>query len=226
MQELELNKIHNIDCLEFMKGLADNSVDLVITDIPYNISQKNGGLREIDYGEWDKNIDIQLVLLWTREMIRVSKNGVYIFCADEQFSHIFEECKKADMITRKYCWTKPNPNIMNGQHFWLSSAELCVMAKKRNTPFYGNCEKAYRMASAPTVSQGREHPNAKPIEVMADFIRVSSKENEVILDPFSGGGSTLIACKMLKRNYIGCEISKEYCDIAEQRIKSISNTLF
>jgi len=133
---------------------------------------------------------------------------------------------KAVLARSKFEWIKPNPNIMNGQHFWLSSGELCVMAKKRNTPFYGNCEKAYRLVSAPTVAQGREHPNAKPIEVMADFLRMSSKEGETILDPFSGGGSTLIACKMLKRNYIGCEISPEYVKIAEDRIKSISNTLF
>ncbi len=223
---MELNKIHNIDSLLFMKDLPDNSVDLVVTDIPYNISQKNGGLREIDYGEWDKNIDIQLVLLWVREMIRVSKNGVYIFCADQQFSYIFQECESKDLITRKYEWLKPNPNIMNGQHFWLSSGELCVMAKKRNTPFYGNCEKAYKTISAPTVAQGREHPNAKPIEIMADFIKMSSKEGEIILDPFAGGGSTLVACKMLKRNYIGCELQKEYCDIIEARLNSISNTLF
>jgi len=223
---MELNKIHNIDCLEFMKTLPNESVDLVVTDIPYNISQKNGGLREIDYGDWDKNIPIEKVLEWVREMIRVTKNGVYIFCADQQFSYIFQECEKFDLITRKFEWIKPNPNIMNGQHFWLSSGELCVMAKKRNTPFYGNCEKAYRLVSAPTVAQGREHPNAKPIEIMADFLKMNSKDGETILDPFSGGGSTLIACKMLKRNYIGCEISPEYCKIAEERISSISSTLF
>jgi site-specific DNA-methyltransferase (adenine-specific) len=220
---MELNKIHNTDALVFMRNLPDNAVDLVITDIPYNISQKNGGLREIDYGEWDKDIPIERVLEWTREMIRVSKNGVYIFCADEQFSHIFEECKKADMITRKYCWIKPNPNIMNGQHFWLSSGELCVMAKKRNALFTGNCEKAYKHISAP---QNREHPTQKPLEIMADFIKMSSKEGETILDPFFGSGTTLFACKQLKRNYIGCEISPEFCKIAEDNLKSISNTLF
>lgn len=220
--EQYINTIQNVDCLEFMKKLPDKCIDLVCTDIPYNISQKNGGLREIDYGEWDKGITTEKVLEWTREMIRVSKNGVYIFCADEQFSYIFEECKKADMITRKYCWTKPNPNIMNGQHFWLSSAELCVMAKKRNAPFYGNCEKAYRMISAPTSSQGREHPTQKPIEVIADFIKVSSKENDIILDPFLGSGTTAVACKQLKRNYIGCEISSKYCEIAKKRLQQDS----
>lgn len=220
---MELNKIHNMDCLEFMKGMSDNSVDLVITDIPYNISQVGGGLREIDYGEWDKNISIETVIEWTKEMIRVSKNGVYIFCADQQFSYIFQECEKANMITRKYEWIKPNPNIMNGQHFWLSSGELCVCAKVRLAPFYGNCEKSYKHITSP---KSKEHPTQKPTEIMADFIKMSSKEGDTVFDPFIGSGTTAIACKLLKRNYIGCEISPEYCKIAEDRIKAISNTLF
>src|SRR3990167_5463451 len=110
------NEIICGDSLEIMRQMPNESVDLVVTDIPYNISQKHGGLREIDYGDWDKDITIETVIDWTREIIRVSKNGVYIFCADEQFSYIFEECKKSDMIVRKYQWLKPNPNIMNGQH--------------------------------------------------------------------------------------------------------------
>ena len=67
------------DALEEMIKMAGDSVDLVVTDIPYNISQKSNGLSEIDYGEWDKNIPISKVMEWVNQMIRVSKNGVYIF---------------------------------------------------------------------------------------------------------------------------------------------------
>jgi len=59
---MKINEIYNEDCLETMKRMPDNFVDLVITDIPYNISQENGGLREIDFGEWDKGISIETVL--------------------------------------------------------------------------------------------------------------------------------------------------------------------
>ena len=212
----KINKVNQQDCLDLMKEMSDKCVDLVITDIPYNISQENGGLREIDFGEWDKGITIEMVLNWTREMIRISKNGVYIFCADEQFSFIFEECKKSDLITRKFCWLKPNPNIMNGQHFWLSSAELCVMAKVRNGLFNGNCEKAYKIISSPT---NRSHPTQKPIELFSDFILKSSNENDLIFDPFMGSWTTARACMDLGRNFIGAELSEEYCEIGRNRLK-------
>ena len=51
-------------------------------------------------------------------------------------------------------------------------------------------------------------------------------ENDIVFDPFMGGGTTCVSAKLLNRNYIGCEISPEYCKIAEERIKAISNTLF
>ena len=70
------------------------------------------------------------------------------------------------------------------------------------------------------------HPTMKPLELFRWCIDKFTKENSIIFDPFLGSGTTAVACKMLKRNYIGCEISKEYVEIAEQRIKSISNTLF
>ena len=65
----------------------------------------------------------------------------------------------------------------------------------------------------------REHPTQKPVDLMAWCLSNYSKENDIILDPFSGSGSTLVACKKLKRNYIGVEISDYYVDIANQRLR-------
>lgn len=70
------------------------------------------------------------------------------------------------------------------------------------------------------------HPTVKPIALMEYLVKLVSKEGAVVLDPFTGSGSTLIACKNLKRNYIGTELEPDYCKIAEERIKAISNTLF
>lgn len=70
------------------------------------------------------------------------------------------------------------------------------------------------------------HPCPKPLLWAEKLIDLVTNEGDVVFDPFIGSGTTAVACKMLGRNYIGCEISPEYCKIAEQRIKSISNTLF
>lgn len=210
------NQIICGEFLEITKEWLDKSIDLVVTDIPYGISQEHGGLREIDYGEWDKEIPTSLVIKWVGEMLRLSKNGVAIFCGDNQFSHIFNFCSDMELITRKFVWQKTNPNVMNGQHFWLSSGELCVVAKFPNAIFNGNCEKAYKISSAPI---DRYHPNQKPIDIMQKLIAMQSNENDLILDPFAGSGTTLRAAKDLKRNYIGIEIDPEYVAIAEGRLK-------
>lgn len=70
------------------------------------------------------------------------------------------------------------------------------------------------------------HPTVKPVALMEYLVKLVSKEGAIILDPFTGSGSTLIACKNLKRNYIGVELEPDYVKIAEERVKSISNTLF
>lgn len=71
----------------------------------------------------------------------------------------------------------------------------------------------------------KEHDAQKPVSLIVDLIKHFSKEGDIILDPFLGSGTTAIAAKQLNRNYIGIEISPEYCKIAEQRLKSIPATL-
>ena len=103
---------------------------------------------------------------------------------------------------------------------------------------FGDCELAYTNINKKSVKkykviqQGfiseektRFHPTQKPVHLLSKIIEDYS-EDGIIFDPFAGGGSTLVACRQLKRDYIGCEISPEYCKIAEDRIKNISNTLF
>lgn len=70
-----------------------------------------------------------------------------------------------------------------------------------------------------------EHPTQKPIKLLEKLVLLSTNENETILDPFTGSGSTGVACMLKKRNFIGCEIDKEYFEIAESRIKSTNDTL-
>ena len=70
-----------------------------------------------------------------------------------------------------------------------------------------------------------DHPSQKPIRLIKQLIMEHSKEGDTILDPFIGSGTTAVACKQLKRNFIGIEISPEYCKIAEERLKNLQQTL-
>lgn len=223
VMEKYLNKVIHGDCLEVMKQLPDKCIDLVLTDIPYNVSKKHGGLREIDYGEWDKDITPDMVKNWCGEFIRISKGSVYIFCADQQFSNIFCQLEDAGMLVRKYEWLKTNPNVMNGQHFWLSSGELCVCAKWPGTYYDGNCEKAYRVVGSPT---DRVHPTQKPISIMEEFIIRSSKEGDIVLDPFGGSCTTAVAAENLKRKWICVEKEEKYVNICNARLGAVTKGLF
>ncbi len=220
---LPINQVIHGDCLEVIKQWPDKCIDLVLTDIPYNISKKHGGLREIDYGEWDKYITPEIVSKWVQEMVRLCKGTIYIFCADQQFSDIFRQLEVNGMIVRKYEWLKTNPNVMNGQHFWLSSGELCVCAKWPNTYFNGNCEKGYRILGSP---QDRVHPTQKPLQIMEEFITRSSNENDIILDPFGGSCTTAIAAENLNRKWICIEKEEKYVNICRERIDSLTKQLF
>jgi len=74
-----------------------------------------------------------------------------------------------------------------------------------------------------TEKENTEHPTTKPLELIKNFVEISSNENDLVLDPFLGSGTTAVACEKLNRRWIGIEISKEYCDIAVKRIDAIKN---
>ena len=70
------------------------------------------------------------------------------------------------------------------------------------------------------------HPTVKPIKLMSYLIMLASREGDVVLDPFVGSGTTCIAAKQLKRDYIGIDLNREYVDIAEARLRAVPETLF
>jgi len=211
-----INKIHCADCLEFMKDIPDNSIDLVLTDPPYNISQKSGGLRELDFGEWDKDKDNKIVFQALKEIDRVNNGTIIVFCGNQQFSYIYNFLKSKNYITKCLIWLKPNPSVINCQHSFVTGQELMVYAKKRNALFNPNFKLSYFKYPFPNQ---REHPTEKPIELIKELIKDCSKENDLILDPFLGSGTTAVAAKHLKRNFIGIEISPEYCKISRERLR-------
>ena len=212
---MELNKIHNIDCLEFMKTLPDKCIDLVLTDPPYGINADKGvggfGSSKTDKhyeGDWDSKTPDQV---YFDEIMRIGKSVI-----------IFGGNFFTDKIP------------VNGH--WI------VWDKKGDIEFdnpFGDCELAWTNINKKSVKkykviqQGfiaeekdRFHATQKPVKLFASILKDYSEEGQTIFDPFIGGGTTAIACSMLNRNYIGCEISKEYCDIAERRIRDVSNNLF
>jgi len=205
------------DCLDVMKDIPIGSVDLVLTDIPFNeVNRADSGLYHIDRGNAD--ILVHDVKVLTGELIRITKGSGYVFCGWAQITPIIEVIRDHSLTHRLCCWSKPASNPMNGQFVWLSSAEYCVYFKKPSATFNYHCKGS--VWTFPTGTGVTEHPTEKPVNLFKYLIEASSNAGDIVCDPFLGSGTTAVACIQTGRHYIGIEQSREYCDIAERRVKS------
>ena len=231
---LEINKIYNMDCLEGLKKLEDNSIDCVITDPPYNIARK-GDIFKIgnkitdtntSFGHYDSfNNDDYLIWMETiiKELNRVVINGgnIIIFLGRQYVNFIEDIFKKYGFESRNtIAIVKKNPLPHFRKNGLRSGFELGLWLTKGKPNTFNFLSQniminydLYTIGNKDTI-----HPNEKPKEIIKKYIKILSNKNNIILDPFMGSGTTAVACKELQRNFIGFEISKEYCDIANKRL--------
>lgn len=209
------------DCLEVLRGLPDRSVDLVLTDIPYDgVNMASNGLRLLDRGNADTlTFDLERFVL---ELNRICSGSMYIFCGWGQISFLCESLKTLGWSTRIIVWEKTNPSPMNGEHIWLSGVEFAVFARQKGAVFNAHCRNA--VLRYPSGSS-KVHPTEKPIDLFADLLLVSSEEGGVVLDPCMGSGTAGVASAKYNRNFIGIELNPEYYKIAEKRINAAKSQL-
>ena len=229
---IELNTIYNEDCLIGMKRIPDGSVDLVLADPPYNISVENNlksmGRNGIDFGEWDKQFNLTG---WIKSASRLLKKGgtIIIFNDWKNLGDISKELEKNNIVVKDMIrWEKTNPMPRNRDRRYICDFEVAVVGVKKGGAWTFNRKNAtYDRAKLvyPIVS-GKEktkHPTQKPIALFNELILRHSNENEVILDPFMGSGTTAISAINTNRNYIGFELEEEYFAIANERLKENNN---
>ena len=231
-------KLYNKDCLEVIKSLPSNSIDLVVTDPPYDISCTNGGgslnktkhmvnsiqvLAEVGIS---KGYNIEEI---GKELVRVMKNiNIYLWCNKVQIPEYFNfyvnqlGCK-FDIL----CWHKTNP-LPAYNNKYLSDTEYCLYFRKGGycnpsaTEENERYENAKTYYVAPLNAKDKKiwkHPTIKPLDFTEKLIKNSSKKGEVVLDCFMGSGTTVVACKNLGRDFIGIELNPEYFKIAKERIE-------
>lgn len=229
---IEVNKIYNQDCLEGMKLIDDNSIDLIVTDPPYNISRVNNfrtmGRKGIDFGEWDKNFN---QFSWINETFRIVKKGGSLLTFND-WKNIGETAKYAESIGFEIKdmvrWRKSNPMPRNKDRRYITDFEVAVWLIKpkgkwtfnRQSDTYDRCEYNY---SITPLSEKTGHTTQKPIKLMEEIIKRHSNENDLILDCFMGSGTTAIAAINTNRNFIGFEMDEKYYNIADNRIKEALN---
>lgn len=208
--------------MQFMKTLPDNSVDLVLTDIPYAaVNRKSNGLRNLDKSLAD--METFSLLDFLPEIYRITKGTIVVFCGREQFSRIFsyfkDKQKEKKGIVRQIIWEKSNPSPMNGKYIYLSGVENAIWFKKKGGCFNAHCKNT--VFKFPTGSS-KYHPTEKNHKLLQELLIDNSLPEQIVFDPCMGSGSTGIVALSLNRKFIGCEIDEDYFNIAKHRIEEIN----
>lgn len=202
--ETELGRLYHGDCLDILPQLEKGSVDLVLTDPPYGI-----GLEYNEYKDTDDNW-IKMFEVLVPELKRISTMSILPCCQIRKLPYIYQTHPPDWLI----CWYKGSPGHRSfvGFNDW---EPLLVYGKNDGVQmhdyFYAQPEKLDNVVG--------DHPCPKSIQWALWLISRASKDNQIIIDPFLGSGTTAVACERLGRSWIGIEISKEYCDIAVKRIE-------
>ena len=231
----------NGDCLEEMKKIPDESIDMVLTDPPYGTTAC----------KWDTVID--LPMMW-EQLKRITKpNGAIVLTASQPFTSALV---MSNVKMFKYCWVWEKTMASNfaqaKKQPFKKHEDVCIFYKKQPTynPAMEN-GKPYtdkRITGARNASVGASksvvrqvinndgkrypstvqkfsngnnrnvHPTQKPVALMEYLIRTYTDERDTVLDFTMGSGTTGVACKNLNRNFIGIELDKDYFEIAKQRI--------
>jgi site-specific DNA-methyltransferase (adenine-specific) len=217
---LELDKIYNRNCFDAIKELPDNSIDLVVTDPPYKVSQNYGGGVDAD-----NLLNVSSILKVFPELCRVLKQSRFLvsFYDNRILPFLFEAIRDTELVYRKSIYLYRRWGNANRWIGWMQCTDpVCFMVKGHDKPFYPEDMKwkikhdCYIKNKPEHDSTG--HPAQKPLEIIEDIVRWCSNPDEIVLDPYLGSGTVAIACRKANRHFIGYEIEKEWYDIAQNRI--------
>jgi len=226
-------QLFNDDCLKVLPTIPDKSIDLIVTDPPYKMTPRGntgttGGMLLKDINKKGKVFDNNEINIseWLPECFRILKESSHIYVMTNHINlyEYLNTIKDTGFhFVKSLIWNKRN-KIMSP--YYMSQFEYILFCRKGSAKKINNCGTS-DIIDIPNKKQKKDgknlHDTEKPIELMKILIENSSIENDTILDPFMGIGSTALACKNANRKFIGIEIDKEYFDIAKQRIES---TLF
>ena len=219
-------KLYNSDCLEVMKTIPNNSIDLIMTDPPYPVisggkphkkGQPSGMLSKNDGKIFDYN-DIKPEI-WIPEVYRVLKpeSHCYIMINTINMEKYLRICRETGFgLHNILSWHKNN---VTPSRWYMKNCEFTLFLRKGKAKTINNVG-SKMIHEFNNIIGNKQHPTEKPVELMKYYIANSSNDGDTVFDPFMGVGSTGVAAKELGRKFIGIEIDKVYYDIADKRINS------
>jgi site-specific DNA-methyltransferase (adenine-specific) len=233
------------NCVDILNKHYENTVDMIFADPPYFLS--NGGITchagkmvSVDKGAWDKSMGVDenhfFNLSWLQACQKVLEPNGTIWVSGT--THVIYSVGYAmqqlgfkilnDIIWQK---TNPPPNL-SCRYFTHSTETIIWAAKNSNSRHYFNYSlmkeinggkqmKNIWTMKAPSKKEKKfgKHPTQKPVELLRRILLASTKENDLVLDPFCGSSTTGVVCLTLKRRYVGIDQNKSYLDLSMNRIK-------
>lgn len=217
---MELNTIHQMDCLDGLRKMEAESVDLVLTDPPYGISYQSAWRTDKkDRFDMVAN-DGQPFVWWLYDAFRVLKNGGGLVCfcrwdVQEDFAKAIQWAGFS--IKSQVIWDREAHGLGDLKAAFAPQHDVVWFAVKGKFEFKNGRPKS--VVRAMRVSADKMvHPTEKPVELMKYFVEKLSSPGDMVLDPFMGSGATAVACQQTSRNYVGFEINDEYVKVAERRL--------
>lgn len=220
------------DCLDLLAQVPDRSVDMLLTDPPYNLSPYSTGNMQFswraeinnDLAEWDRHFD---PADFKSEFLRVLKptGNLFAFCSYNLLGRWHEIFDPIFDTFQFFVWHKTNPVPKIRKQGFLNSCELIVcMWNKQHTWNFGKQNDMHNffqssICMSPERLKQPKHPTQKPLGLLKHLIRIASNPQDVILDPFMGVGSTGVAARELGRRFIGMELDESYFNAATLRLQ-------
>lgn len=277
---MDINNVYNVDCLEGMKELENESIDLIYLDPPFftQRKQKLSNKLRIEYSFEDKWKDMNEYLDFLKrrffEMKRVLKEdgNIFVHC-DKIANHririlleeVFgEENFRTEIIWTYKRWSNSKKGLLEGHqniyHFSKSSKFKFNILYQEYSPstnidqilqmrerdengksvykkdengaiMYGTSKNGVPLNDVwqipflnPKAKERVGYPTQKPIELLERILKIASNEGDIVLDPFLGSGTTVVAAKLLKRNFIGFDINSNAVELSQHRLKELIKT--
>ena len=245
--ESENFTLYNDDSFKLLKKIEPKSIDMIFSDPPYflsgdGITCSNGKMVSVKKGNWDEKIPIKEKHNFNKKWIKLCKevlkdNGtIWISGTMHNIYSIGMALEEEGFrIINNITWKKLNPPPNISCRTFVHSTETILWAmkdtKKAKHKFNYKLMKELNgnkqmkdvwetSLTKPSEKKCGKHPTQKPIELLEKIILASTDENDLILDPFNGSGTTGIVANRLNRKYIGIEKEKEYCELTKKRLET------
>lgn len=239
-------KLYRGDCLEKMRNIDSNSIDMILCDPPYGTTRN----------KWDSVIPLDK--LWDEYKRIIKDNGAIVLFSSEPFTSelilsnlkmfrydlIWVKTQGSDFLNANRKPLKAHENILvfykhlptYNKQYWYSTPYKCSNKKRIHSSNYGTYStkigsegsedgKRYPLSVLKFNSEKGLHPTQKPVALLEWLIKTYTNENDIVLDNCMGSGSTGVACINTNRKFIGIELDDKYFDIAFNRIQDMQNKL-